>query len=149
MGKSRTLANTVSNGGPLADGAIGVAEVDGLQATLDAKLNASAAANYATLAGAQTLTNKTITEMVSVISTNTTAVPSTVYVLTASLTLTLPAAPAVGSWVRISNMSNTLTAVVARNGSNIMSLAENMTIDRLSVGITMMYADATRGWVIQ
>ena len=104
--------------------------------------------NLVTAAAPATLTNKTITEMVSVISTNTTAVPSTVYVLTASLTLTLPAAPAVGSWVRISNMSNTLTAVIGRNGLNIMSLAEDMTIDRLSAGLTLEYADATRGWII-
>jgi len=37
MAKPRTLANTVSDGGPLADGAIGVAEVTGLQDALDAK----------------------------------------------------------------------------------------------------------------
>lgn len=37
MGKSRTLASTVSAGGPLEDGAIGIAEVSGLQAALDAK----------------------------------------------------------------------------------------------------------------
>lgn len=37
MGKARTLAGTVSTGGPLADGAIGIGEVSGLQAALDAK----------------------------------------------------------------------------------------------------------------
>jgi hypothetical protein len=36
MGKTRTLAGAVSDGGPLADGAIGIAEVTGLQAALDA-----------------------------------------------------------------------------------------------------------------
>ena len=36
MGKTRTLAGTVSNGGPLVDGVIGIAEVSGLQAALDA-----------------------------------------------------------------------------------------------------------------
>lgn len=104
--------------------------------------------NLVTAAGAQTLTNKTITEMLSVISTNTTAVPSTVYVITASCTLTLPASPAAGAWVRVSNMSNTTTATVARNGSNIMALAEDMTIDRTNAGFTLEYADATRGWVL-
>lgn len=39
MGKSRTLASTVSTGGPLADGVIGISEVNGLQAALDAKQN--------------------------------------------------------------------------------------------------------------
>lgn len=104
--------------------------------------------NLVTAAGAQALSNKTITEMLSVISTNTTAVPSTVYVITASCTLTLPASPVAGAWVRVSNMSGTSTVVIGRNGSNIMSLAEDMTIDRPSAGLTLEYADATRGWVL-
>lgn len=104
--------------------------------------------NLVTAAGAQALSNKTITEMLSVISTNTTAVPSTVYVITASCTLTLPATPVAGTWVRVSNMSGTSTVVIGRNGSNIMALAEDMTIDRPSAGFTLEYADATRGWVI-
>lgn len=37
MGKPRTLANTVSTGGPLEDGVIAVSDVTGLQAALDAK----------------------------------------------------------------------------------------------------------------
>lgn len=37
MGKSRILADTVSTGGPLADGVIGISDVTGLQAALDAK----------------------------------------------------------------------------------------------------------------
>lgn len=82
------------------------------------------------------------------IGTNTTAIPGRNYVLTASLTLTLPASPTAGDVVGIQNSSGTTTAVVARNGTNIMSLAEDMTFDRTNVGITMMYADATRGWVI-
>lgn len=41
MAKPRTLANTVSNGGPLADGAIAVGDVTGLQTALDAKLDDS------------------------------------------------------------------------------------------------------------
>lgn len=48
----------------------------------------------------------------------------------------------------MSNMSSTTTVVIARNGSNIMSLAEDMTIDRLNAGFTLEYADATRGWII-
>lgn len=61
MAKPRTLANTVSDGGPLADGAIAVGDVTGLQDALDAKAAASTAA---TLTGAQTLTNKTLTSPV-------------------------------------------------------------------------------------
>jgi hypothetical protein len=74
-------------------------------------------------------------------------VASRSYVLTASLTLTLPASPSAGSWVSVQNSSGTTTAVIGRNGSNIMSLDENLTLDANFVAVTLVYADATRGWV--
>jgi hypothetical protein len=83
----------------------------------------------------------------SVISTGTTAVTGTNYIATASLTLTLPATPTVGDVVGFQNSSNTTTCVIARNGVNIMSLAENMTVDRTNHAIVLQYVDATRGWV--
>jgi hypothetical protein len=111
-----------------------------------------------TLTGTQTLTNKTLTapilttpdwtENVQVISTNTNAVRSRTYILTATLTLTLPASPATGDWVAVQNSSGTTTAVIGRNGSNIMSVAEDMTLDNENASIRLVYADATRGWVI-
>jgi hypothetical protein len=105
-----------------------------------------------TLTGTQTLTNKTlttpvITQNVQVISGNTTAVASRTYVFTASLTLTLPASPTAGDWVAVSNRSGTSTPVIGRNGQNIMGLAEDMTVNNTSVGFTLVFADATRGWV--
>lgn len=95
----------------------------------------------------QTLSNKTIREMTSVISGNTNAVASTVYVFTATLTLTLPATPTAGDWVGFVNRSATTTPVIGRNGSNIMGLAEDLTVDNINGLGTLMYADATRGWV--
>lgn len=86
-------------------------------------------------------------EIIQVIGTNTTAVAFRTYVLTASLTLTLPSSPTAGDWVKIQNSSGTTTAVIARNGSNIMSLAENMTLDTDFISVQLVYADATRGWV--
>jgi hypothetical protein len=87
-------------------------------------------------------------QTVNVISTGTTAVASRTYVFTASLTLTLPASPTAGDWVAFSNRSGTLTSVIARNGQNIMGLAENMTVDSLNAGMTLTFTDATRGWVL-
>ena len=107
--------------------------------TLTAGQKAQARAN----AGA-----RAATESVQVISTNTTAVASRTYVFTASLTLTLPASPAPGDWVPFSNRSGTLTCVIARNGQNIMGLAQDMTVDSLNAGMTLTFADATRGWVL-
>ena len=86
---------------------------------------------------------------VSVISTNTTAVIDTLYVLTASLTLTLPASPSAGDKVLLSNRSGTTTSIVARNGNNIQGLAQDLTIDALEIGLTLVYTgDATQGWVM-
>lgn len=87
-------------------------------------------------------------EDIRVISTDTTAVHAAFYIVTASLTLTLPASPAPGDWVRVSNRSGTTTGTIARNGRNIMGLAEDMLLDVLNAGVTLTYADATQGWVI-
>lgn len=88
-------------------------------------------------------------ETVSVIGTNTAATTFTTYVFTADLTLTLPATPTVGDWVSFQNSSGVSTCVIARNGSNIMSLAEDMTVATLYAPFTLVYADATRGWVFK
>ena len=84
----------------------------------------------------------------TLISTNTNAVNGGFYVLTASLTLTLPATPSSGDVVHVSNRSGATTCVIARNGSNIMGLAENMTLDVAQQPFSLVYADATRGWVL-
>lgn len=83
----------------------------------------------------------------SEISTSTTAVAGTDYIATATLTLTLPLTPTVGDSVGFQNSSNTLTCVIARNGSNIMSLAQDMTVNKINHSFRLVYAGATRGWV--
>lgn len=84
----------------------------------------------------------------SVISTNTSATAGTYYIATASLTLTLPGSPTVGDVVGFSNQSGTITCVIARNGSNIMSAAQDLTVDKANSSFQLHYADATRGWII-
>jgi hypothetical protein len=83
----------------------------------------------------------------SVISTNTTAVSSQTYIITAALTLTLPASPTAGDYVGVSKRT-TGAVTIARNAQNIMSLAENMTVDVDDAGFRLVFTDATRGWVI-
>ena len=87
-------------------------------------------------------------ENVQVVGTNTNAVAATVYVITANMTLTLPASPTAGDWVGFSNRSGVATPTIARNGSNIMSLAETMTLDTTQARGVLVYADATRGWTL-
>ena len=84
----------------------------------------------------------------SVISTNTSAVSGTYYTLTASLTLTLPGSPSAGNFVAFSNRSGTTTAVIARNGLNIMTLAEDLVLNSAQARGLLVYTGATNGWVL-
>jgi len=69
------------------------------------------------------------------------------YVFTASATLTLPSAPAVRDAVGVSNQSGTTTCVIARNGSNIVGVADDLVLDATGIGFTLIYSGATKGWI--
>lgn len=69
------------------------------------------------------------------------------YVTSNSQTITLPASPSAGNEVEII-VGDYINVSVGRNGSNIMSLAENMTIDLSYAPVRLIYIDATRGWVL-
>lgn len=68
-------------------------------------------------------------------------------VTAAGQTITLPISPSAGWEVSIA-VGAFLNTVIGRNGQNIMSLAENMTIDKENVTVTLFFVDATRGWRI-
>lgn len=69
-----------------------------------------------------------------------------VYVSAATKTITLPASPAIGQRVLVT-VGNFTDTVVARNGSNIMSSASDLTMDAAYLSIQFIYTDATQGWV--
>lgn len=77
------------------------------------------------------------------------AVANNHYVLTnaSATTVTLPASPAAGAVVWVTVANGLTTNVIARNGQNINSIAQDMTIDNAYAGVQLRYADATRGWV--
>ena len=85
---------------------------------------------------------------VGVISSNTTAVANSVYVLTANLTLTLPANPQIGDSVKVSNRSGVATCVLGANNKKIMGANQNITLDTASASFEMIYSGADQGWVI-
>lgn len=69
----------------------------------------------------------------------------------AAFPLTLPATPAANAVIRIADYAGTFgtnNLTVARNGSNIMGLAEDMTVSTNNVSLTLAYIDATQGWRI-
>ena len=87
-----------------------------------------------------------------VITANTTAVSgSFLTVKTAGITITLPASPAVGSFVIVKDGTGNAASspfTVARNGQNIAASATNLTFDKNYAEITMTYVDATIGWSV-
>ena len=83
-----------------------------------------------------------------VISASTTAIKNTVYVLTADLTLTLPASPSIGDSIKISNLSGVPTCILGANGSLIMGVAGDLTLDNATASFELVYSGAAKGWVI-
>lgn len=65
-----------------------------------------------------------------------------------SSTIELPSSPNPGNFVTIS-VGNHTSTTISRNGSNIMGLSENLTLDIANVSITLIYSgDSTLGWKI-
>jgi hypothetical protein len=69
----------------------------------------------------------------------------------AAFTITLPATPAAGAVVGITDYANTFATnniTVARNGSNIGGNASNAILFTNGVAVTFVYVDATQGWIV-
>ena len=66
------------------------------------------------------------------------------------VTVTLPATPSVGDEVTIIDSGNAFGSnnlTVGRNGSNILSVAANLTVSTNGAAFTLVYVNATRGWI--
>lgn len=83
--------------------------------------------------------------VVTVSGTSQTAIAGAHYVLTnvAATTVNLPASPASGDTVAITPANSLITNVLARNGSTIMGLAEDMTLDNVNATVTLRYLAST------
>ena len=67
-----------------------------------------------------------------------------------AVTVTLPASPSVGNEVHFIDSGNNLAAnnlTIARNGSNILGSASDLTVSTNSSAFTLVYVNATRGWI--
>jgi hypothetical protein len=70
---------------------------------------------------------------------------------TGQVTITLPVAPVIGDQVAISDLLGTFAlnkCVVARNGKNIMGVAEDLDLDVQNLGVLLVYSNATEGWKV-
>jgi hypothetical protein len=64
----------------------------------------------------------------------------------AGITITLPASPSPGWEVGVAVGGTFTDTVIARNGVNIMGLAENMTLDRAYIAVRLVYTSSSVGW---
>lgn len=89
----------------------------------------------------------------SIKSANFTAVAGEGYFVDTSssaITATLPASPSAGDQVAFKDYAasfGTNTLTIARNGSNIQGNANDSTISTNRESVTLVYADATKGWL--
>jgi hypothetical protein len=86
-----------------------------------------------------------VTSVTTTATSKTLAVNENCTVTAASQTITLPASPTAGDTVYI-GVGDFTDTIVGRNGSNIMSTAEDLTIDTANVTLTLTYVDASIGW---
>ena len=69
----------------------------------------------------------------------------------APITVTLPASPTAGDLVAVKDYAftaDTNNITLARNGSNIQGTANDFVIDTEGRSVTLIYVDATQGWLL-
>jgi hypothetical protein len=82
-------------------------------------------------------------------STSISAVAGNHYVLTAATTatVTLPASPTISDTVYITVANSLTTNTVARNGKNIVGVAEDLVLNMPNAAVQLRFSDNTEGWV--
>jgi len=70
--------------------------------------------------------------------------------ISAPVTITLPASPSIGDEVHFIDSGNNLASnnlTIGRNSSNILGSASDLTVSTNSAAFTLVYVNATRGWI--
>ena len=69
-----------------------------------------------------------------------------------AITATLPTSPTLGDFISFIDYAGTFDTnnlTVARNGHNIQGSATDLTVATERAGFTLVYVDATQGWLLQ
>ena len=65
--------------------------------------------------------------------------------------VTLPSSPSAGDIIAVADYASnfgTNNLTIARNGSNIEGSASNYVLNQTGVSVTLVYVDATKGWIV-
>jgi hypothetical protein len=68
-----------------------------------------------------------------------------------AFTMTLPASPSIGDFVKIIDYAGTFdsnTCTIGRNSEKIAGASEDMTVTTERAGLTLVYVDSTQGWLL-
>lgn len=86
------------------------------------------------------------TDTIVVVTTAQTAQKYATHSIRAGVQLDLPATPSAGDWLYTVDDAGLENIVIGRNGSNIKSVAQNLTLDRKYTSFKWVYVDSTVGW---
>ena len=147
-----SITGSVISGSTIEGGTISGSTINGGSVTGDVTLNGTLSGGVAKLSGSFTgsfsgsvTSAKTYDASVETADFN--FVQGTLHVVSTAITGTLPATPNVGDRVAFMNLS-TVEPLIARNGSNIMSSATDLSIDSQYASFQLIYTAATEGWIL-
>ena len=69
----------------------------------------------------------------------------------AAITMTLPASPSIGDFVRIIDYAGTFdsnTCTIGRNSQKIAAASADMTVTTERAGLELVFTDSTQGWLL-
>ena len=96
--------------------------------------------------GTESVSNRTLTGAATLVAGERIFANST----SSAFTLTLPSSPVDGDTIQIIDVAGTFKinpVTIARNGSKIQNLSEDLILNLNNAAITMIYSGATFGWV--
>jgi len=149
-----TAFNTGTNGTRLTDAEADIVDLQGRTTNIEGFVNTNSV-QYTTLqstVSALQTSLSTVPLSWRIASTNTTALNNErIFVGTGGITVTLPFSPTLGYTVQIKDATGaaaTTNFTVARNTEKIEGLAEDLIVNVNSAVMTLVYVNATRGWVL-
>lgn len=149
-----TAFNTGTNGTRLTDAEADIVDLQGRTTNIEGFVNTNSV-QYTTLqstVSALQTSLSTVPLSWRIATTNTTALNNErIFVNTGGITVTLPFSPTLGYTVQIKDATGaaaTTNFTVARNTEKIEGLAEDLIVNVNSAVMTLVYVNATRGWVL-